>query len=441
MDYTAALDYIHSRNKFGIKLGLDNITALLNSMGSLQNELKFIHIAGTNGKGSTSSMLSHALCACGYKTGLFISPYVVRFNERIQINNQYIPNHRLAEITQSVSRQIERNTQQGIAPPSEFEVITAIAVQYFYEEAVDIIVWETGMGGRLDATNVIETNLLSIITSISHDHKEHLGDNLAQIAYEKACIIKSGRPCVLMHQSPEVENVICKKALEMSADVHIASAEDLRVIESSYTRQKILYDQKHLISLPLAGQYQLRNLACVLKALEVLHEQGIYIQFKVAIEGIEKMHFPGRFEVLSSQPLVIIDAAHNEEGVQMLNENIRSFFGDKDVVLFVGKLRDKDFSSSFIELLQNKRQIYTLTPPNERAMSAEALSDFIAANYGIQATPISIDSIPRYIDNAPQNKTVYVVAGSIYLISAVRAALLTAKHDDTGPHTAPEVTG
>ncbi len=427
MDYASALDYIHSRNKFGIKLGLDNISALLASMGCLQDDLRFIHIAGTNGKGSTSSMLSHALCACGYKTGLFISPYVVCFNERIQINNEYIPDARLAEITHSLSKQIEFNTQQGIAPPSEFELITAIAIQYFYEEGADVIVWETGMGGRLDATNVISTNLLSIITSISHDHKEHLGHDLAQIAYEKACIIKPERPCVLMHQSALVENVICKKALELNSEVYIADEEDLRLIESSYTYQSVLYDQKHLIRLPLAGQYQLRNLACVMKALELLHAQGIYIQFKVAIEGIEKMQFPGRFEILYRNPLVIIDAAHNEEGVQMLNENIRSFFEGVDVTLFVGKLRDKDFSDSFAELLQNKQTIYTLTPPNERAMSAEELTQFISEHYHIATTPIAVDSICQYIANNPKNKTVYIIAGSIYLISSVRASLLSEK--------------
>ncbi len=430
MNYAAALDYIHSRNKFGIKLGLENISSLLKSMGSVQNKLKFIHIAGTNGKGSTSSMLSHALCACGYKTGLFISPYVVCFNERIQINNEYIANQRLAEITHAVSKQIALNTKQGIAPPSEFELITAIAIQYFYEESVDIIVWETGMGGRLDATNVIETNLLSIITSISHDHTEHLGHDLEQIAYEKACIIKPNRPCVLMHQCAAVENVIRKKALEMNAPVHIAEAEALHIIDFSHTHQKVLYNQKHLISLPLAGQYQLRNLACVLKALELLHVQGFCIPFDVAIEGIENTSFPGRFEILHKHPLIIIDAAHNEEGVQMLNQNINSFFQNADIVLFVGKLRDKDFSDSFAQLLQKKQKIYTLTPPNERAMHAEELTDFIQEHYHLPSTPILIDAIGQYIDYSPQNQTVYIIAGSIYLISSARTVLFSAKSVD-----------
>jgi len=212
--------------------------------------------------------------------------------------------------------------------------------------------------------------------------------------------------------------------------VHIAETEALHIIDSSHTHQKVLYNQKHLISLPLAGQYQLRNLACVLKALELLHVQGFCIPFDVAIKGIENTSFPGRFEILHKHPLIIIDAAHNEEGVQMLNQNINSFFQNADIVLFVGKLRDKDFSDSFAQLLQKKQKIYTLTPPNERAMHAEELTDFIQERYHLPSTPILIDAIGQYIDYSPQNQTVYIIAGSIYLISSARTVLFSAKSVD-----------
>lgn len=423
MNYNTALEYIHSQNKFGIKLGLENISLLLDSLGTPQNKLKFVHIAGTNGKGSTATMLSYALASCNYKTGLFISPYVISFNERIQINNEYIDNNRLAEITEKIKKQIDINSRAGFTPPTEFELVTAIAIQYFFEEKVDIVVWEVGMGGRLDATNVITTNELSIITSISYDHKEHLGASLEMIAYEKACIIKANRPCILMQQSNTITDVIKAKANSLDSDLYIASVDDFTVIESTYKGQKILYKNQYMIQLPLAGDYQVKNLSCVMASMKLLDSLGMPIDFVKALSGIEKTIFPGRFEIISSLPLIIIDAAHNEEGINMLNKNLYTFFPDKEIHLFIGKLKDKDFSASFLELLLNTQQIYTLTPSNERAMTSFELTDYIKANYSISTTPIEIDQLLNYID-IKQKNIIYIFAGSIYLISAVRDLLL-----------------
>lgn len=423
MNYAQALEYIHSQNKFGIKLGLENISKLLESLSNPQNSLNFIHVAGTNGKGSTCTMLSYALTSCGYKTGLFISPYVVSFNERIQINNEYIPNDRLAQITARVKAQVGINLQKGIAPPTEFELVTVIALIYFYEEKVDYIVWEVGMGGRLDATNVISTNLLSIITSISYDHKEHLGDTLEKIAYEKACIIKPHRPCVIMEQSEKVYNVIKDKADSLNAEISVASVNELDVVKSDYCCQEILYKNKYKISLPLAGGYQVKNLSCVLTALELMNSLGIKIDLPTAVKGIEKTIFPGRFECINASPLIIIDAAHNEEGISMLNENISQFFKDRKIVLFLGKLKDKDFSGPFKELLTDKDKIYTLTPQNERAMTSAELTQFIKTNYKIDSKNIAIEDVKNYI-NYNEKNTVYIFAGSIYLISSVRKLLI-----------------
>lgn len=423
MDYAQALEYIHSQNKFGIKLGLDNISKLLESLNNPQNSLKFIHVAGTNGKGSTCTMLSYALMGCGYKTGLFISPYVVCFNERIQINNKYIPNDRLAQITARVKAQVDINKQKGIAPPTEFELVTAIALIYFHEENVDCIVWEVGMGGRLDATNVISTNLLSIITSISFDHKEHLGNTLEKIAYEKACIIKPRRPCVMMEQSGTVYNVIKDKADSLNSEISVASVNELNVLKSDYCGQEILYKKELKISMPLAGGYQVKNLSCVLKTLELIDNLGLKIDMPAAIKGIEQTVFPGRFECIYTSPLIIIDAAHNEEGISMLNQSISQFFKDRKIVLFVGKLKDKDFSGPFKELLTNKNKIYTLTPQNERAMTNAELTQFIKINYNIESKNIAIEEVKNYIDYKDKN-AVYIFAGSIYLISSVRKLLI-----------------
>ncbi len=423
MNYTEALEYIHSQNKFGVKLGLENISKLLESLNNPQNSMNFIHVAGTNGKGSTCTMLSYALTGCGYKTGLFISPYVVCFNERIQIDNKYIPNDHLAQITAKVKAQVDINKQRGIAPPTEFELVTAVALLYFYEEKVDCIVWEVGMGGRLDATNVISTNLLSIITSISIDHKEHLGNTLEKIAYEKACIIKPHRPCVMMEQSRFVHDVIKDKATSLNAEIFVASVNELNILKSDYCCQEILYKQQFKISLPLAGGYQAKNLSCVLKALELIDNLGLKIDMPAAIKGIEKTVFPGRFECINTSPLIIIDAAHNEEGISMLNQNISRFFKDRKVVLFLGKLKDKDFSDPFKELLTNKDKIYTLTPKNERAMTSAELTQFIKINYNINSKNIAIEEVKNYIDYKDK-KTVYIFAGSIYLISSVRKLLI-----------------
>jgi dihydrofolate synthase/folylpolyglutamate synthase len=422
MNYASALEYIHSRNKFGVKLGLDNIAKLMESLGNPQDKLKFIHVAGTNGKGSTCAMLSYALSECGYKTGLFISPFVVCFDERIQINNKYIPKTRLAQIIEKIKKQVDINALAGIAPPTEFELVTAAALVYFYEEKTDLVIWEVGMGGRLDATNVISTNLLCVITSISFDHKEHLGNTLRQIAYEKACIIKPFRPCVLMKQSSGVFDVVENKAFDLRSPLFVASADDFEIINSNYSGQRVLYKGRYFINLPLAGYYQVKNLACVLRALELLITFGFYINLNKAVKGIEKTKFPGRFETIFASPLIIIDAAHNEEGIGALVENISRFFEKRDIVLFLGKLKDKDFSQSLKDLLLDKKKIYTLTPQNERAMTSDELTSFIKNNYNINTININIDDIKNCIDYDDKD-TVYIFAGSIYLISCVRDLL------------------
>jgi dihydrofolate synthase/folylpolyglutamate synthase len=422
MNYKESLNFIHKQNKFGTKLGLENIRLLADSLDRPQDRLHFIHVAGTNGKGSICTLLSYALKANGYKTGLFISPYVVCFNERIQIDNHYIENIRLADITTRIKAQIEQNLRAGIPHPTEFELVTAIALTYFAEEGVDIVIWETGLGGRLDATNMIDNNVCSVIGSISKDHTEHLGDTLEEIAYEKACIIKKKCPCILMHQDGNIQDVVRSKAESLDSPLYISDDGGLSVIRTNLTGQEVLY-QNHSLSLPLPGAYQIKNLAVALKVLEVIASSGFPTCLEKTFGGIEQVTFPGRFEVLKTAPLVIIDAAHNEEGIRALNDNIETLFAGRDITLFFGKLKDKDFGDEMTRLLTNKKQIYTLTPPNPRAMKAAELAELLKKDYCVNALPVEASDILHYIDRHDSNG-VYIFAGSIYLISALRNTLL-----------------
>jgi dihydrofolate synthase/folylpolyglutamate synthase len=396
-------------------------------LGNPQKNLKFIHVAGTNGKGSTCTMLSYILKEAGYKTGLFISPYLVDFRERIQINNEMIKKEDLANSVFCVKSAVERMVKDGKNHPTEFEIVTASAMFYFNSQNTDIVVLEVGMGGRLDATNVIKNPIATIITSISMDHKEHLGDTLEKIAFEKASIIKYGCPVIVSPQKDSVLNVIRQVAINNLSRLHIIDKNQIEIKEFGAYGQKLRYIDKSSslgisdFQLNLIGNHQSLNVLTVLKTIEILSKKGYKISSQNIKEGLKKVTFPGRLEILSNSPFVIIDGAHNEEGLTMLYQNIKSYFPDHNIHLFFGMLADKDLYDSLKPLVFLCKSITTLTPNNPRAQKSSDTAKFIKSKIGtdinINICNESSDSL-NFIKKGENDINIYF--GSLYMLGEIK---------------------
>lgn len=435
MNHNEAIEYIHSTYKFGSKLGLENITELMHRLGDPHNKLKFIHVAGTNGKGSTCVMLSYVLREAGYRTGLFISPYLESFNERIQIDNSPIANEDLASSVSIVKNAIDDMLNEGFSHPTEFEVVTATAMVYYNQKAVDIVVLEVGMGGRLDATNVIKTPEVVVITSISNDHSEYLGDTLEKIAFEKASIIKPNCDVVIYPQKETVFEVIRDFAVEKSAIIHTVDEKDISIVSFGPHGQKLIYNNKstntgiEIFSLNLIGSHQAINCLTVLKTIEVLINKGYKIVPSHITRAFETVTFNGRMEILSQRPLIIIDGAHNSDGLERLAENIEAYFTSYNIRLFFGMLVDKEISSSLKTLLSHCSDVVTLTPDSPRAKNAVDTAEMINGLSKIKVTVC--DDLAQSLDYIQtESNHVNLFCGSLYLIGNIRTLIVSNYNKD-----------
>ncbi len=428
MNYKEAVDFIHSTYKFGSKLGLDNITKLTELLGNPQDSYKIIHIAGTNGKGSTSNMIHDVLVSSGYKTGLFISPYLEEFTERIQINKIHIDKESLANITTLVKEKIDIMISEGFNHPTEFEVVTAIGFKYFEEQKIDFLVLEVGLGGRFDATNVIKNTLVSIITSISYDHMQYLGDTLEKIASEKSGIIKRNSKVVIYPQSNTIKDVVKEQAKLKNSEVYEVDETHIRKIRGDITGQEFKYLKKDVFNLPnlkinLLGEHQLYNAATALCALEVIKQSGYNINEHSIEKGFMNCKFAGRFEVINKEPIIILDGGHNINGIEYFSKAIKEYFGDKKIILFYGMLEDKNPNDVINYLVSLSKEIYTLTPNNPRAMSSNDMADLISEHSNIKVTSIQkYDDIINILKNFDKNEIIAFV-GSLYMIGDVRTTL------------------
>ncbi len=420
MTYEEALEYIHGISWTFCKPGLERTAELCRRLGDPQRGLKFIHVAGTNGKGSFSAMISSVLTECGLKVGLYTSPYILRFNERMKINGADIPDGRLAEITERV-----RPIADSMADkPTEFELITAIAFTYFAEEGADIVVLECGMGGRLDSTNVIETPLLSVITGISLDHTAFLGDTVAAIAAEKGGIIKHGCPVLLGGESDEAFRVISGIAREKGCELATVDYSRLHVRSMSTEGTLLDYLSHRDIIIPLLGIYQPRNTALVLTALDILRQYYPQITEKAIHAGLRAARWPARFEIICSSPLTIFDGAHNPEGIRVAVESIRQYFPGERVIIVSGVLADKDYRYIASEVCTVAEAVYTMTPPSPRALTAEEYAAVIQKN-GVRAVhcPSVAAAMHAALNEAKAVQKPVICLGSLYTYSEVRSAL------------------
>ncbi len=419
MNYNESLEYIHNVSWEFCKPGLDRIGELTRKLGYPQNDLRFIHVAGTNGKGSFCSMLDSVLRAAGIKTGLFTSPYISFFNERMCIMGTPISNEELALITSYV-RPIADSMKDR---PTEFELITAIALEYFRRNKVEIVIFEAGMGGRLDSTNIITTPILSVITGIALDHTAFLGDTVEKIAYEKAGIIKEGVPVLYGGEDDRAYNVIAKRAADMNAPLHRTDRSSVLIKHADLDCSIFDCAEYKDLEIKLLGMYQPYNAANVTAALKLLESRGIRIQENILREGLRAAVWHARFEVLSSEPVVIYDGAHNPQGIDMFTKSVRTYFKEKKIILVSTVMGDKDYVSMVKELSSVCDTAY-LFKVNDRALSTDEYAQ-IYREHGTRAKSCgSIDqALSAALDQAKLTGLAVVCAGSLYMYASVQNAL------------------
>ena len=422
MTYKEALEYIHSVTWRGSRPGLERIIELCEMMGNPQDSLKFIHIAGTNGQGSVSRMLSSILEKSGYKVGLFTSPYIERFNERIMFGGEDIPDCELASATEYVRQFADKM----VDPPTEFELITAIALVFYKKVGCDYVVLECGLGGRLDSTNVVRTTALSVITGIALDHTELLGDTTAKIAAEKAGIIKPGVPVIFGEGDSDAETVIRDKASELGAEYIRTDFSKIKNVSSDLESTTFSFGDKR-VKINLHGMYQTRNTATVLTAVETLRKNGVDIPEKAVDAGLLAARWSARFEILSRNPLIIYDGAHNPQGILGAVENVSHYLSpltdDGKVVILMGVMADKDHLNMTEMLSAVADRVFTVTPPNARSLDSTGVEREFES-FGVPASSFDVleDGVVAGIDYARKSGRPMICLGSLYMYADVKHA-------------------
>ena len=419
MNYNEALEYIHSISWTFCKPGLERIEKLCSALGNPQKKLKFVHVAGTNGKGSFCSMLDSVLRSAGYKVGLYTSPYIKVFNERMRVDGRNIEDETLARITERVRPVADAMEDK----PTEFELITAIAFLYFAQEGCDVVVLEAGMGGRLDSTNIIDSSILSVITGISLDHTAFLGDTVEKIAAEKAGIIKHGIPVLFGGLDDSAAEVISNKAKEMESPFFRPDYDKIANLTSSLRGTRFEYKGR-AVSLNLLGLYQPRNASLVLEAVELLKRGGMNISDAAISEGLEAAKWSARFEIINHLPLIIFDGAHNPEGISSAVESIKYYFGKEKVIVVSGVLKDKDYNYIAGRLSEIASAAYTITPQNPRALAGEEFAALLSSLGVDSVANESIgDALKRAVKRADEGGEAIVCLGSLYTYVDVTAEL------------------
>ena len=415
-----ALAYIHGTNRAFCKPGLERVSALLCTLGNPQRELKYVHVAGTNGKGSTSSMLARVLEEAGYRVGLYTSPYILRFNERIRVAGECIPDGDLIRLTERIRDVADAMEDR----PTEFEIITAIAFSYFLEEKCDIVVLEVGLGGRFDATNVIQSPEVSVITGIALDHMAILGDTVEKIAYEKAGIIKAGAPVVWGGTDAVAREVIRNVAKERGSAFYESDLSKVICHESGILGSVFDYRSLHNIEISLSGTYQMQNAVTVIEAIDVLKNRGYKISEDAMRRGLSTTVWQARFELLSKAPLVIFDGAHNPEGIGVAVESVKQYFKGERVLILSGVLADKDYVSVATSLSTIGRRAYTITPDNPRALDGKDYAALLTS-LGCEATPAGSieEGVTRAMKDAEESGLPLLCLGSLYTYREVREAV------------------
>lgn len=416
MNYQEALAYIHGISWTFCKPGLERIGELCEKLGHPERELRFIHVAGTNGKGSFCSMTASILKAAGYKTGLYTSPFIRTFNERMQINGENIADDELAEITALVRPFADSMADK----PTEFELITAVAFEYFRRHNCDVVVLETGLGGRLDSTNIIQHPLLSVITGIALDHTAFLGDTVEQIAKEKAGIIKKNAPVLFGGEDEKAAKVIADTA--KNQNVAFYRADYTRLVNVNATLDGTTFDYKARkdVAIHLLGLYQPKNAALVLDAVDILRENGLAVPEEAVLQGLKDAVWHARFEIVGHNPLTIFDGAHNPQGIEQAVKSVKQYFNGEKVYLLTAVLKDKDYTGIAKMLSEIADKAFVMTPDSPRALDAVDYAK-VLENAGIPSA--AFDSIPAAFktarEAAKKDGKPLVCLGSLYVYASL----------------------
>ena len=414
-----SLAFIHGLYRKGTKPSLERVGYLLNKLGNPHQKLKFVHIAGTNGKGSTAAMTASILRAAGYRVGLYTSPYIYRFNERIQADGQQIPDETVIALT----KKIRAFTEDMPELPTEFDFVTAMAMEYFADCRCDIVVLEVGVGGLLDSTNIIPTPEVAVVTNIGLDHTDILGDTVEKIAAVKAGIFKEGGHAVVYRGSPSVEKVyedICK---EKNVSLKKADFESIRLHSHNLEGQVFDCGKREKLELPLLGDHQLHNAAVVLSIVDTLQEIGWKITEAQIREGLRTVSWPGRFDIVDRDPLFIIDGGHNPQCLEALVKNIEDYLPGKRLIALTGVLADKDYGEMFRPVMPFATKFVCVTPDNPRRMLASDLANYLQK---AGADAIGCEEVKEGVQLARElagSEGVVLCFGSLYSIGDIKNAL------------------
>ncbi len=417
MNINETLAYIHSVSWMGSRPGLSRTRALLHLMGDPQDKLRFVHVAGTNGKGSTCAMTASILQAAGYRVGLYTSPYILRFNERMKVDGVDISDEELSEITEYVKPFAESMEEH----PTEFELVTAIGFEFFYRRRCDVVVLEVGLGGELDSTNVIQPPLLSVITEIDFDHTGVLGNTIAEIASAKAGIIKTGSPVVSADNLPESAEVIARACRERGC-VHMSPKYDAIEARSFYEDGIAFRYEGVDYRVPLFGKYQYRNAAMAITVAKALNDRGLSVSDDAIREGLRQVSWRGRFERLSSSPLFIYDGGHNPQGVTAAVNSFGALYPETKAVVLIGVMADKDYAVEIDTILPIARSFVTVRPDNPRALSAEKLAEKIIAQGGSAVPAATVEDGVRAAVETANGEVPVLALGSLYMYSEIKEA-------------------
>ncbi|CUP65960.1 bifunctional folylpolyglutamate synthase/dihydrofolate synthase [Clostridium baratii] len=427
MDYKSAMKYIKEVGNFGSNYGLERTERLLELVGNPHKKIKVIHVAGTNGKGSTTSMITSMLINEGFKTGMYTSPFLEEFEERIQIDRKNISKEDLSTYVEIIKEAVDKVIEEGYTHPTEFEIITCIMFKYFYDKKVDYAVIEVGLGGRLDSTNVVNP-VLSVITSISLDHTNILGNTIEEIAREKGGIIKENTPLILYPQEKkEARDVLSKICHEKLSEIYEVKRESAKLIdinnEEFYQRIKINgLNKEYEINLRLLGEHQIVNCMVALTAVEVLSKiEGF--KLKNIEKGIEKAVWKGRLEVLNKKPLIVIDGAHNIQGIKSLKENVEKYFKYNNMHLLIGILADKQVEDMINEIVPISSDVVALTPNSYRAeLASELEKEIYKVNKDVKSFESYKEGFLSAYKKAKEDDMI-LVTGSLYMIGEMRGII------------------
>lgn len=420
MTYAQALDYIDSFKSQGSKPGLERVAELLAKLGNPQERLRIIHVAGTNGKGSFCAMLESVLSHAGYRVGAFTSPVLERLNETFRRNGRDIPDEDLAGVTESIRPYVQSMTDL----PTEFELYTAMAFVWFARERCDYVILECGLGGRQDATNVINRSLLSVITGISLDHTRFLGSTIEDIAAEKAGILKENTPCLWCGNQRAADDVIRSKAEQMHAELYRVDRSTIRIGSAGIDGTLFDFGGYRNLKISLLGLYQVQNAANVICAVEILRRLGAAISDQALYAGLASAKWKARFELMSRNPVVIYDGGHNPEGVDSAVESVKAYFGDEKLCVVTGVMADKNYAYIARSIAQIASHVYCLTPNQSRSLAAEQYAEtFRSLGTAADAYPTIPGAVHAALKQCKEQSAPLLCIGSLYMYADVKKAL------------------